>query len=103
MMPNGNYASVYKSEYVYPFMYVMGDDGVVWLREYYDMSVEIPDLVKAKGKDGTIGYIRMSDISPEVHTIEEALESNEKAKEKKIIPLYNWQGEIIGEFSNGDE
>ena len=60
---------------------------------------ETPDLVAAVGIDGTLGYIYKTDMEPEFKTTEEALQWQEKRKDRKTIPLYSSDGEtVIGEF-----
>ncbi len=75
------------------------------------ISNESSDLEKVKGKkpqlnefipvkkqDGTRGFVRRDDISPEAHTLEEALEITKRAEHDQIIPMYNAEGEVIGEW-----
>lgn len=62
-----------------------------------ELGVE-PDLIAAVGVDGVEGYVRAKDIAPVPNTIEEALEMTENSKCNQIIPLYNLEGEIVGEF-----
>jgi len=59
-----------------------------------------PDLIAAEGIDGTLGYVLRSDAEPpEFKTPEEALEWQEKNKDRKAIPLYDSDGiTVIGEF-----
>lgn len=57
-----------------------------------------PDLIAAVGVDGTKGYVRSEDVSPTPKTIEEALEMTYMASNDQIIPLYNLNGEIVGQF-----
>ena len=62
-----------------------------------ELGVE-PDLIAAIGVDGTKGYVRSEDISPTPKTIEEALEMTYMASNDQIIPLYNLNGEVVGQF-----
>lgn len=61
-----------------------------------------PDLIKARGVDGTLGYVRSEDIEPEAaENPEEAVKMMERQKsdDVKIVPLYKVDGKtIIGEF-----
>ena len=58
-----------------------------------------PDLSAAIGIDGTHGYIRREDISPDIATPEEALAYMETRPETPyLIPLYDKEGEVIGQF-----
>ncbi|MGO4699428.1 hypothetical protein AB4Z50_34880 [Paenibacillus sp. 2TAB26] len=70
-----------------------------------------PDLIKAEGKNGVVGYVKSTDLEPSMSSIEEALAYN-KSMEKLgyvSLPLYETDGKtIIGEFiiyssSNGDK
>lgn len=58
-----------------------------------------PDLIKAIGEDGTIGYVRNSDlIGKQPTTPEEAIKMNTEACEKEIN-LYASDGKtVIGKF-----
>lgn len=57
-----------------------------------------PDLIAAVGIDGTEGYVRSEDISPTPSTPQEAVAIASLAKTDRCIPLYNLDGEVIGEF-----
>ncbi|WP_332633058.1 peptidase M56 BlaR1 [Halalkalibacter flavus] len=61
-----------------------------------------PDLIKAYGVDGTIGYVKKEDLDgPEPKTPEEAVRLSNEAKPREI-PLYDVDGEtIIGKFIVG--
>jgi hypothetical protein len=61
-----------------------------------------PDLIKAYGIDGTIGYVKKEDLDgPEPKTPEEAVRLSNEAKPREI-PLYDVDGEtIIGKFIVG--
>jgi hypothetical protein len=58
-----------------------------------------PDLIKAIGEDGTIGYVRNSDlIGKQPKTPEEAIKMNAEACDKEIN-LYTSDGKsVIGKF-----
>ncbi|NYB73533.1 peptidase M56 BlaR1 [Sedimentibacter hydroxybenzoicus DSM 7310] len=58
-----------------------------------------PDLIKAIGEDGTIGYVRNSDlVGKQPKTPEEAIKMNTEACEKEIN-LYASDGKtVIGKF-----
>lgn len=58
-----------------------------------------PDLIQAIGEDGTIGYVRNSDlIGKQPKTPEEAIKMNTEACEKEIN-LYTSDGKtVIGKF-----
>lgn len=64
-----------------------------------------PDLIKAYGVDGTIGYVMKKDLDGEMpKTPEEALAKQRNAPASRTIPLYDVDGKtVIGEFkiSNG--
>lgn len=57
-----------------------------------------PDLIAATGVDGTEGYIRSSDINPEIHTPEEAEAYMETLEWSRLVPLYDVEGNVIGNF-----
>lgn len=59
-----------------------------------------PDLIKAMGEDGTIGYVRKTDLEEELpSTPEEALEKQAQAGNGKEILLYDVDGKkVIGKF-----
>lgn len=60
---------------------------------------EAPDLISAVGTNGEEGYVRAEDLTPEVSSIEEALEQEIENGEVRTIPLYDVDGEtVIGEF-----
>ena len=61
-------------------------------------DVKMPEMVPVKKADGTTGFVHFEDISPEANTIEEALEITERAAYDQIVPMYNEDGEIIGEW-----
>lgn len=62
-----------------------------------------PDLIKAYGIDGTIGYVKKEDLDgPMPKTPEEAVRLTKEAKPREI-PLYDVDGEtIIGKFIVGE-
>lgn len=57
-----------------------------------------PDLIAAVGRDGTEGYVRSEDLSPTPSNPKEAVVMAELAQTDRCIPLYNLDGEVIGEF-----
>ncbi|CCC86299.1 hypothetical protein PPM_p0149 (plasmid) [Paenibacillus polymyxa M1] len=68
-----------------------------------------PDLIKAEGENGVIGYVKSSDMETSVSSPEEALTDQKSIKNAgyKSIPLYDSDGTtVIGEFkmysSKGD-
>lgn len=60
---------------------------------------KVPDLIKAVGEDGNVGYVRASDLFGETpKTPEEALAQQANQKEKEIN-LYDIDGKkIIGKY-----
>jgi len=60
-----------------------------------------PELIPAIGRNGIKGYVREDELAPIPKTIEEAIELNKKAATEQIIPLYNLDGDVIGEFVIG--
>ncbi len=61
---------------------------------------ELPELMPVVAKDGTTGYIKTKDVIKVPKTIEEALEMTENAYADQVLPLYNRDGEVIGEIVN---
>jgi len=60
-----------------------------------------PDLIKASGENGVVGYIKNADISETATTTEEALTRQKEIEEAgyQSIPLYESDGAtLIGEF-----
>jgi hypothetical protein len=60
-----------------------------------------PDLVLACGTDGTIGYVKSSDLyGTQPKTPEEAVAQNPKVGDVKQIPLYASDGKtVIGKYN----
>jgi len=62
-----------------------------------------PDLIKAYGEDGTIGYVKSEDLNGEMpKTPEEALskQRSKTLRENRQIPLYDINGKtVIGKFN----
>ncbi len=60
-----------------------------------------PDLIRAEGEDGVVGYVKSTDLEPSMSSPEEAI-AYSKLMEKlghQSIPLYKEDGKtIIGEF-----
>ncbi|EJL45347.1 hypothetical protein BAG01nite_47110 [Brevibacillus agri] len=65
-----------------------------------------PDLIKAYGVDGTLGYVRSEDlrgVKPKNPSEAVALTKQLNAKGSRHIPLYDVDGKtVIGQFSIGD-
>lgn len=61
---------------------------------------EIPDLIFAEGVDGTEGYVKADELYEDFDTISEVLENSveEGDVRYKTIPLYDLDGNVIGEF-----
>ncbi len=59
-----------------------------------------PDLVKAMGVDGTVGYVRITDLNgPQPKTPEEAIALSEAVSGPYTIPLYQKDGKtVIGKY-----
>ena len=66
-----------------------------------------PELIKATGTKGELGYIRMRDTIAgqfEVNTPEDAMRYMaylETQPDEYLIPLYDFEGNVIGEFLYG--
>lgn len=61
---------------------------------------ELPEFIPVVAKDGTTGYIKTKDVIKIPKTIEEALKMTENAYADQVLPLYNRDGEVIGEIVN---
>lgn len=62
-----------------------------------------PDLISAIGTKGQEGYVKREDMQePDINTPEDALAYMQTRPETYMIPLYNIQGEVIGEFEIGN-
>jgi len=62
-----------------------------------------PDLISAIGTKGQEGYVKHEDVQePDINTPEDALAYMQTRPETYMIPLYNIQGEVIGEFEIGN-
>lgn len=61
---------------------------------------KVPDLIKAVGEDGSVGYVRSNDLIGEApKTPEEALAQQANQHNINDIPLYDVDGKtIIGKF-----
>ncbi|CAM5786011.1 peptidase [Brevibacillus borstelensis] len=60
---------------------------------------EEPDLISAVGTNGIKGYVRADDLTPNVSSIEEAIEQNGDNGDVRTIPLYDVDGStVLGEF-----
>lgn len=57
-----------------------------------------PDLISAIGVDGIKGYIKSSDITPDVNNPMEAMEYMVNFNNNRVIPLYDKEGVRIGSF-----
>jgi hypothetical protein len=83
--------------------YPINDNGQTYGPNMGNMTSILgdPDLMLAKGENGTIGYVKKVDLEgPQPKTPEEAVKLN-KAKQREI-PLYDVDGEtIIGKFISG--
>ena len=60
-----------------------------------------PDLVSAIGTEGQSGYVRIEDLrGPVIHTPEEAVAYTKSLSDApQMIPLYDLEGGVIGEFA----
>lgn len=83
--------------------YPTNDNGLTYGPNMGDMTIILgePDLILAKGENGTIGYAKKVDLDgPQPKTPEEAVKLNDIYRRE--IPLYDVDGEtIIGKFIIG--
>lgn len=88
-------------------VYPTNENGQTYGSALYATSPNTePDLIKAIGVDGTVGYVRSVDLNgPMPKTPEEALELQRKTPSVREIPLYAVDGKtVIGKFKieNGE-
>jgi hypothetical protein len=85
--------------------YKVNDSGQTYGSNMYATSPEEePDLIQARGIDGTRGYVKYEDLNgEEPKTPEEATAYMEAKQKNKKIPLYDIDGKtVIGEFQIND-
>ncbi|WP_206812374.1 hypothetical protein [Paradesulfitobacterium ferrireducens] len=84
-------------------VYPTNDNGQTYgsARDATSLATE-PDLIRARGQDGTEGYVRSTDlhgIMPKTPEEALALQSNRKPGSFEEIPLYDVDGKtVIGSF-----
>ncbi|PWW01198.1 hypothetical protein DFQ01_11088 [Paenibacillus cellulosilyticus] len=81
--------------------YPLNENGQTYGSSLDATSVEKePDLVKAYGVDGTLGYVKSDDLNgPLPSSPEEALAQQRSKKGDREIPLYDVDGKtVIGKF-----
>jgi hypothetical protein len=72
--------------------------------EYAPTVAAAPDLIEAIGTKGQAGYVRNEDLNPPLPSSPaEALKQQaaDAAAPPKVIPLYDVNGNVIGEFQFG--
>jgi len=82
-------------------VYPKNENGQTYGSSMYATSIDtMPDLIKARGVDGTSGYIRREDFNGvQPKTPKEALELQRTAPSIRKIPLYAVDGKtVIGTF-----
>ncbi|KKM09708.1 hypothetical protein SY88_17350 [Clostridiales bacterium PH28_bin88] len=88
-------------------VYSTNESGETYGSALYATSLETePDLISARGVDGTLGYVRKVDLNGEMpETPEQALaEMRRWAGKVRQIPLYDVDGKtVIGVFNVGTE
>ena len=60
-----------------------------------------PELIEAKGENGVYGYVRLEDFAPELDSLGEIQLWQDKVNENNMIPLYDLNGNVIGEYALG--
>ena len=82
--------------------YPVNADGLTYGSLLYANEIgEEPDLISAVGTDGTAGYILREDFSPELYTQAAVLAWQAALAEDDKIPLYDLEGNQIGEYAMG--
>jgi hypothetical protein len=64
---------------------------------------QLPDLIKAQGTNGQVGYVRAADLlGTPPKSPQEAVAQNSKFQVAQLIPLYSSDGKtVIGSFKMG--
>lgn len=60
-----------------------------------------PDLISAIGVNGTYGYVSRDDFSPEFSSVKEAKMWQDEVDKNNLIPLYDQEGNVIGQYALG--
>lgn len=60
-----------------------------------------PDLISARGENGARGYIRLEDFAPEMMSLAEVQIWQASVDADNMIPLYDLNGNVIGEYALG--
>lgn len=60
-----------------------------------------PDLISAIGENDIQGYVRKEDFAPDLRTVGEVEVWQAKVEENNMIPLYDLDENVIGEFALG--
>lgn len=60
-----------------------------------------PDLISALGEGDIYGYVRLEDFAPEFDSLGELQIWQARVNENNKIPLYDLDGNVIGEFALG--
>ena len=60
-----------------------------------------PDLISARGENGVRGYIRLEDFAPEMKSLAEVQVWQASVDADNMIPLYDLNGNVIGEYALG--
>lgn len=66
-----------------------------------DQIGQTPDFISAVGIDGTRGYVRAEEFDPEFLTYAARKAYSESLKEDNMIPLYDLEGNVIGQYELG--
>lgn len=88
-------------------VYPINENGETYGSSSYAISLETePDLISAIGVDGTLGYVRKTDLNGEMPNNPEQALAGMRQREGKVrqIPLYDVDGKtVIGAFNVGGE
>ena len=60
-----------------------------------------PDLISAVGENGIYGYVRLEDFAPSLESHAEVQIWQSKIDKDNMIPLYDLEGNVIGEYVMG--
>ncbi|MFR2837445.1 MAG: hypothetical protein ACLTBU_00050 [Zhenhengia sp.] len=83
--------------------YLINKNGKTYGTNKVDTIGYEPDLMLAKGDDGTVGYVRTEELNdPEFKTPEEAIAWQNSKPSYRVLSLYDEDEEnIIGTFTIG--
>ncbi len=102
--PSATYTTARSAEKGKPpvFQYPVNSKGETY-GSYLDRHTvgKAPDLISALGEGDIFGYVRREDFAPQLDSIGEVQRWQAKVNENNMIPLYDLDGAVIGQFALG--